>query len=108
MFYFNLTFSLSLIWCSFWNFLGPIELLVGGQESRVSFENGYGVYSYRKIIFITKLSLTPNPTKFGAELVIFPNNTATHPPNRNTRKVVSKPRMTLTSKTKLLVSMVRP
>ena len=52
--------------------------------------------------------LSPNPTQLGAELVIFPFNPATHPTTRHTRKVVSRPRMTLTSKAKLLVSIVRP
>ena len=39
---------------------------------------------------------------------IFLNNPATHPTTRHTRKVISRPRMTLTSKAKLFVSMVRP
>ena len=57
---------------------------------------------------IAKLSPSPNPNQLGAELVIFPNNPATHPPTRHTRKVVSRPRMTVTSKAKLLVSTARP
>ena len=57
----------------------------------------------------------PQP-QLGAKLVLISNNPATHPTNhpsthpttRHTRKVASRPRVTLTSKAKLLVSRVRP
>ena len=73
------------------------------QESLIEIEIGTNEFN-----LVLLPSSAPPRTQLGAELVIFPNNPATHPPTRQTRKVVSRPKMTLTSKAKLLVSTVRP